>query len=98
LRGHCNQILLYNKKNKVRDALRARFDRLACLTGSLAKYVSILRGISSRFQNFASRGEVAPRERVAMPIRSQLHACCRVETRRDTILMEMRREVSFLVM
>jgi hypothetical protein len=23
----------------VRDALRARFDRLACLTGSLAKYV-----------------------------------------------------------
>jgi hypothetical protein len=39
LRGHCNQILLYNKKNKVRDALRARFDRLACLTGSLAKYV-----------------------------------------------------------
>jgi hypothetical protein len=30
---------LYNKKNKVRDALRARFDRLACLTGSLAKYV-----------------------------------------------------------
>jgi hypothetical protein len=40
LRGHCNQILLYNKKNKVRDALRARFDRLACLTGSLAKYVT----------------------------------------------------------
>jgi hypothetical protein len=39
LRGHCNQILLYNKKNKVRDASRARFDRLACLTGSLAKYV-----------------------------------------------------------
>jgi hypothetical protein len=32
--------LLYNKKNKVRDALRARFDRLACLTGSLAKYVT----------------------------------------------------------
>jgi hypothetical protein len=31
---------LYNKKNKVRDALRARFDRLACLTGSLAKYVN----------------------------------------------------------
>jgi hypothetical protein len=25
----------------VRDALRARFDRLACLTGSLAKYVTI---------------------------------------------------------
>jgi hypothetical protein len=24
----------------VRDASRARFDRLACLTGSLAKYVS----------------------------------------------------------
>jgi hypothetical protein len=34
--------LLYNKKNKVRDALRARFDRLACLTGSLAKYVIVV--------------------------------------------------------
>jgi hypothetical protein len=40
-------------------------------------------------------GEVAPRERVAIPIRSQLHACCQVETRRDAILMEMRREVSW---
>jgi hypothetical protein len=38
---------LYNKKNKVRDALRARFDRLACLTGSLAKYVI---GIQVRVQ------------------------------------------------
>jgi hypothetical protein len=31
--------LLCNEKIKVEDASRARFDRLACLTGSLAKYV-----------------------------------------------------------
>jgi hypothetical protein len=49
-------------------------------------YSSILRGIASRFQHFASRGEVAPRKRVAIPIRSQLHACCQVETRRDATL------------
>jgi hypothetical protein len=56
-------------------------------------YSSILRGIASRFQNFASRGEVAPRKRVAISTRSQLHACCQVETRRDATLVEMRREV-----
>jgi hypothetical protein len=31
---------LCNEKIKVEDASRARFDRLACLTGSLAKYVT----------------------------------------------------------
>jgi hypothetical protein len=51
-------------------------------------YSSILREIASRFQNFASRGEVAPRERVAIPIQSQLHACCQVETRRDATWRE----------
>jgi hypothetical protein len=60
---------------------------------SQVPYSSILRGIASRFQNFASRGEVAPRERVAIPIQSQLHACCQGETRRDATLVEMRREV-----
>jgi hypothetical protein len=39
--------LLYNKKNKVRDASRARSDRLACLTGSLAKYVITVTAVSS---------------------------------------------------
>jgi hypothetical protein len=33
--------LLCNEKIKVEDASRARFDRLACLTGSLAKYVTV---------------------------------------------------------
>jgi hypothetical protein len=56
-------------------------------------YSSILRGIASRFQNLASREEVAPRKRVAIPIRSQLYACCQVETRRDASLVEVRREV-----
>jgi hypothetical protein len=37
--------------------------------------------------------EVAPRKRVAISTRSQLHACCQVETRRDATLVEMRREV-----
>jgi hypothetical protein len=31
---------LCNKRKKAEDALRALFDRLACLTGSLAKYVN----------------------------------------------------------
>jgi hypothetical protein len=31
--------LLCNEKIKVEDASHARFDRIACLTGSLAKYV-----------------------------------------------------------
>jgi hypothetical protein len=39
-RGHYNQTLLCNKRKKVEDALRARFDPLACLTHSLAKYVN----------------------------------------------------------
>jgi hypothetical protein len=38
-RGHYNQTLLCNKKIKVEDVSCAHFDRLACLTGSLAKYV-----------------------------------------------------------
>lgn len=58
-------------------------------------YSSILRGIASRFQNFASSGEVASRKRVAIPTRNQLHTCCHVETRRDAILIEMRRDVSW---
>jgi hypothetical protein len=58
-------------------------------------YSGILREIASRLQNSASRGEVAPRKPVAISVRSQLHACCQVETRRDAILMEMRREVSW---
>jgi hypothetical protein len=33
-------MLLYNNEMKVEDASRERFDRLACLTGSLAEYVS----------------------------------------------------------
>jgi hypothetical protein len=33
--------LLCNKRKKVEDALRARFDPLACLTHSLAKYVIV---------------------------------------------------------
>ena len=65
-----------------------------CLLYVLQGYSSILQGIAPRFQNSASSGEVAPRERVAISIRSQLHACCQVETRRDAILMEMRRKVS----
>ena len=59
------------------------------------RYSSILRKIASRFQNFASRREVAPRKRVAISIRSQLHACGQVETRRDATLAEMRRGVSW---
>jgi hypothetical protein len=65
-------------------------------TGSVhgvGKTSSILRGTASRSQNFTSGFEVAPRERVAISIRSQLHACCQVETRRDATLVEMRREV-----
>jgi hypothetical protein len=62
---------------------------------SCGLYSSILRGIASRFQHFASRREVAPRKRVAIPIQSQPHACCQVATRRDAILMEMRRDVSW---
>ena len=38
-RGHYNQTLLCNKRKKVEDASRARFDLLACLTYSLARYV-----------------------------------------------------------
>jgi hypothetical protein len=56
-------------------------------------YSSIPREIASRFQNFAAKVEVAPRKRVAISTRSQLHACCQVETRRDATLVEMRREV-----
>jgi hypothetical protein len=56
-------------------------------------YSSILRGIASRFQHFASRVEVAPRKRIAISIRSQLQACRQVETRRGAALVEMRREV-----
>jgi len=37
--GHYNQTLLYNERKKVEDALRVRFDPLACLICSLAKYV-----------------------------------------------------------
>jgi hypothetical protein len=33
-------MLLYNNEMKVEDASLARFDRLACLTGSLAEYVT----------------------------------------------------------
>jgi hypothetical protein len=65
-------------------------------TGSDASappYSSILRGIASLFQNFAAKVEVAPRKRVAISTRSQIHACCQVETRRDATLVEMRREV-----
>jgi hypothetical protein len=62
--------------------------------GSLTEfYSSILREIAPRFQNFAAKVEVAPRKRVAIPTRSQLHACCQLETRRDATLVEMRREV-----
>jgi hypothetical protein len=50
-------------------------------------------GIASRFQNLASRGEVAPLKRVAISIRSQLHACCQVDTRCDANLVEMHRKV-----
>jgi hypothetical protein len=32
-------MLLYNKRKKVEDASRVRFDPLACLTRSLAEYV-----------------------------------------------------------
>jgi hypothetical protein len=40
-RGHYNQTLLCYKKKKVEDALRARFDPLACVTHSLVDYVRI---------------------------------------------------------
>jgi hypothetical protein len=35
----------------------------------------------------ASRGEAARRKRVAISIRSRLHACCQAETRRDATLV-----------
>jgi hypothetical protein len=60
---------------------------------TLVFYSCILQGIASRFQNSASKREVAPRKRVAIPIRSHLHACCQVETHRDATLVEMCREV-----
>lgn len=63
------------------------------LIGTRSENSSVLRGIALRSQNSASSGEVAPRERVAIAIRSQLHACCQVETRRHATLVEMRREV-----
>jgi hypothetical protein len=44
------------------------------LAFSTTIYSSILRGIASRFQNFTARAEVALRKRVAISIRSQLHA------------------------
>jgi hypothetical protein len=70
--------------------------RVLIVSPSLAYYYyysSILRGIASRFQNFAAKVEVARRKRVAISTRSQLHACCQVEQRRDATLVEMRREV-----
>jgi hypothetical protein len=34
-------MLLYSKRKKVEDASRVRFDPLACLTRSLAEYVTL---------------------------------------------------------
>lgn len=41
--------------------------------------------------NFAFGYEVVPCNRVAMPIRCHLHACCLDETRRDATLVETQR-------
>jgi hypothetical protein len=91
--------LIYGEKAEFKgvqeEALEAivKTGRRRVLVVAGTGYSSILRGIASRFQNFASSGEVAPRKRVAISTRSQLHACCQVETRRDATLVEMRREV-----
>jgi hypothetical protein len=89
------QPLLSNHRwpESVRDDSRAALFSVGSNICQWRSYSSILRGTASRFQNFTSRGEVVPRKRVAISIRSQLHACCQVETRRDATLVEMRREV-----
>jgi hypothetical protein len=46
-------------------------------------YSSILRGIASRFLNFASSREVTLRKRVANTTRGCLHLCCIDEKHRD---------------